>query len=195
MLENLTAFEIVFGLTVLAIAVHLRKSPKCGRKLAPEILDKENFRIDSTGWKLEKLSDGTRVKTNPEGDVTELLDGEFAGEQYFTLPAALRETAKAGKRLPTKEEWATIVRSVNPAIDPGGGWQDDTLVRETFGLELAGHRNYGAAAFYLQNTLGFYWGTSPAGTGCVVVRFSATQMLPAVINHPAYGFSVRCLAD
>ena len=53
-------------------------------ELGPESLEKENFRIDSTGWTVRTLDNGTRVKTNPECDVTELLEGEFAGEQHFT---------------------------------------------------------------------------------------------------------------
>jgi hypothetical protein len=81
------------------------------RELGPESLEKSNFRIDSTGWEIrQSRRDGTRFKINPEGDVTELLEGEFAGEQHFTWDAAMRETAKAGKRMPTSEEWGVIIR-------------------------------------------------------------------------------------
>ena len=87
-------------------------------ELGPEALEKTNFRIDSTGWEIrQSRRDGTRFKVNPEGDVTELLEGESAGEQHFTWDAAMRETAKAGKRMPTNNEWLEIVRSRHPDVD------------------------------------------------------------------------------
>lgn len=195
MIEKLALFEIVFVLAVLAAAVYLRKSPEDSREPGPRPLDIENFRIDSSGWKLERLPDGGRVKTNPEGDVFELLDGEFVGEQFFTLDAALRETSKAGKWIPTKDEWNEIIRSITPGIDPSGGWQDDVLVRDSLGLKLAGCRRAPSAACYLQGTNGYYWAASPVGvTGHNLVISKSQQLPPVSPANRAYGLSVRCLA-
>ncbi|MFA7298886.1 MAG: hypothetical protein WC010_04555 [Candidatus Absconditabacterales bacterium] len=75
-------------------------------------LEKENFKIDSTNWKEIQDLAGVKVLVNPEGDVWEYLEGNSKGEQLFTGPeykngklikegSAIRETKKAGKKLPT----------------------------------------------------------------------------------------------
>lgn len=158
-------------------------------------LEPENFRIDSTGWEEKTLDDGTRVKTNPEGDVTELLDGEFAGEQHFSQNAALRETAKAGKRMPTIGEWSEMIRSRYPDVDPEGGLQDAPGIAEAFGLPLAGYRLYSSAAYNNQSTFGYYWSASPNGTYGYLVYLSASQVVPASNFNRTNGFSVRCIKN
>jgi hypothetical protein len=159
----------------------------------PRLLERANFRIDSSAWKTGIFDDGTRVKINPEGDVTELLEGEFAGQQYFSLPAAIRETAKVGKRMPTKEKWAAIMLSVNPSLEPEYGWQDDCSVRETLGLELAGFRANGYLGFPAMGKYGFYWALSPSKEYGYGITVSATRLTVASHNFFAYGLSVRCL--
>lgn len=165
----------------------------CG--LGPESLERENFRIDSTGWNEKALEDGARVKANPQGDVTEILEGEFAGEQHFTLVAALRETAKAGKRMPTEEEWRELIKAVNPSIDPERGWQQDVSVRETLGLKLAGSRGISSDVCSAQGAFGYYWASSTPGTYGYHVGLSSTHVFPANNDGRTYGFSVRCLKD
>jgi hypothetical protein len=98
-------------------------------------LDSRNFRIAVTpDWKRRVDSDeGTEYLEHPSGDVWMV---ESTGEQYFMLESALRETRKAGLRMPTVEEWKRIIRSVNPKIDLERGRQADTSVREGLRLEL-----------------------------------------------------------
>ena len=48
------------------------------REATHEDIASENFRIDSTEWRETILPNGVRIKINPKGDVTELLEGEFA---------------------------------------------------------------------------------------------------------------------
>jgi len=36
------------------------------------------------------------------------MTGDCRGEQLFTWEAAIRETAKVGKRMPTKDEWRDL---------------------------------------------------------------------------------------
>ncbi len=67
-------------------------------------LEDDNFRVDSEGWK-KKTVDGGVVLENPKGDIWEILGGEYNGEQLFTWDAAMRETKKAGKKMPTKEQF------------------------------------------------------------------------------------------
>lgn len=73
-------------------------------------LDPHNFRIDSTGWK-KIIVDGEEYWVNPEGDVWEFAGSQYKGEQLFTHNAATRETKKAGKRMPTDEEFTQILRT------------------------------------------------------------------------------------
>ncbi len=75
------------------------------------LLDKDNFVIDSTGWEIQDaigVVHGQRVpikvKVHPEWDVWEYVSGvpqECIGQQLFTFSAALRETQKLGKSLPS----------------------------------------------------------------------------------------------
>lgn len=160
----------------------------------PRRLDRANFRIDSSTWKTDVFDDGSKVKINPEGDVTEILEGEFAGNQYFSLHAAIRETAKARKRMPTKEGWAAIIRSVNPSLNPENGWQDDVSVRETLGLALSGFRANGFLGFPALGKYGFYWALSPSKEYGYGISLSSTRITIASHNFFAYGLSVRCLA-
>lgn len=74
----------------------------------PELVDK-NFRIDSTGRKEVTGLNGVKVLVNPEWDVREHLEWENKWEQLFTQASALRETKKAGKKLPPS--W-TIYRDI-----------------------------------------------------------------------------------
>lgn len=168
--------------------------------IAPESLEKENFRINSTSWEEFALPDGTRVKRNPEGDVTELVEGEFAGEQFFTLGAALRETANAGKRMPTKEEWSGIIQAIKPEIDPDGGWQDDISIRESLGLKLVGYCDGSPEGGYIKGPFGSCWSSSDGGicSGRSLgfqIHFGRTRVIPSAQEVMSAGCSVRCLAD
>lgn len=44
----------------------------------------ERLRVDSSGWNEKRSLDGRLCRENQLGDAWEILDGEFAGEQYFT---------------------------------------------------------------------------------------------------------------
>lgn len=153
------------------------------REYHPEDLETANFRIDSTGWTEKTDMNGLRYLGNPEGDVTEILEGPYAGEQYFQNDGALeRELAKAGKRTMTPEEWDSFVER-----------HADWMIQN---LPLAGYCYYSSAAYYSQGTNGYYWASSPAGSYYgYSVYLSATQVLPANNSFRAYGLSVRCLKN
>lgn len=122
-------------------------NPDESGEITAENLELENFRIDSTGWNEVRLPQGICVKINPEEDVTEILEGEFRGEQYFSHNAAIRETKKAGEKIPDNKEWKNILRSINPSLDFCEKPQNDTSVRETLGLKLSGYQ-YGSCGSY-----------------------------------------------
>ena len=135
------------------------------------------------------------MKRNPEGDVTELVEGEFAGEQFFSQDAALRETAKAGKRMPTKDEWAAVFKAINPDVDPEGGWQDAPSLVGKLNLKLAGFRNGASDAHGLRSKYGFYWSSSPSGPVGYFILVSASRVRPANIALQTAGYSVRCFKE
>jgi uncharacterized protein (TIGR02145 family) len=158
-------------------------------------LELDDFKIDSEGWSEFVLADGARVKANPERDVTELLEGEFAGQQYFTWHAAMRETANAGKRMPTEQEWFEIIRMINPKIDPLGGWQEDVSVREALKLKIAGYRFFTSLEYSDQGNNGYYWTSSHSGSYGYLYSISKRMIGPLHHGMSVYGFSVRCVTD
>jgi hypothetical protein len=135
-------------------------------------LEKENFKINSKGW---KIVDG--FKQNKKGDVWEIIDGEFKGEQLFTWGAAMRETKKAGKRMPTNEEFDGI----------------DLL---EYNVPLAGYR-YATGAFNSRATHANLWSSSPASSSTAWYRLlnSTNSTVYRDTYSKAFGFSVRCLKN
>ena len=82
-------------------------------------LEETNFTIDTHGWYTEKREIKGRmrlVKISPEqngfkkGAVTEYID-KGTKVQHFTWDAAMYYTKKAGKRMPTKEEWKGLIKA------------------------------------------------------------------------------------
>ena len=71
-----------------------------------------DFSVDSTGW-IEEVRDGVICKVSPktdefkEGEITETTLNSMK-VQYFTWARAMYEVKKAGKRMPTKEEYERL---------------------------------------------------------------------------------------
>lgn len=157
-------------------------------------LEKSNFRVDSSGWS-ETVIDGRRVKTNPERDVIEMLEGEIAGEQHFRWSAAKRETAKAGKRMPTDPEWDALIAENHAPHLPN----------ETLGLKLTGawvelppewpEKNPSLSIGDIGH-MGIYWSDTEAQTVGYAWRRGFSKGCSEVVRYSsgrgAY-FSVRCL--
>ena len=68
----------------------------------PLALDDNNFKINSDGWRKITV-DGKKYLENDTKDIWEMLE-DFKGEQLFTWDAAMRETKKAGKKIPSDED-------------------------------------------------------------------------------------------
>jgi hypothetical protein len=135
-------------------------------------LEKENFKINSKGWKTVN-----GVKQNKEGDVWEIIKGEFKGEQLFTWDTAIRETKKAGKRMPTKEEWNKEYTGKIPDFP------------------MVGYRDFSNGSLTNQGAYGYYWSCSVTGTNAFSPFFYSGGVNPADYNFRADGFSVRCVKD
>lgn len=150
------------------------------REYGPEDLEPTNFRIDSSGWEERTDPNGIRFLTNPEGDVTELLDGPYAGEQHFQNAGAMgRELAKAGKRTMLPEEWKRFAER-----------HADWMLAN---LPLAGYRAISSAAYGYQGTYGYYWASSLPGKYGHAVTLSSVKVDGVEPNHRTFGLSVRCL--
>lgn len=87
--------------------------------MATTLLDRDNFIINSSTWKIKDdtgIINGTKVsikiKINPEWDVWEYVSGvpaAYIGQQLFTYAAALRETQKLGKLLPEDQSALEVI--------------------------------------------------------------------------------------
>ncbi|MCK9466888.1 MAG: hypothetical protein M0P94_01025 [Candidatus Absconditabacterales bacterium] len=83
------------------------------------LLEKNNFKIDSSNWEIISVDGGEpylnteiKIKLNPERDIIEYVSGlpnRMLGEQLFTYNAAIRETVKNNKKIPTIEKFKSIV--------------------------------------------------------------------------------------
>jgi hypothetical protein len=134
-----------------------------------------NFKVDSTGWKKIVVDDDAYLENDKE-DIWEFLDGECSGEQLFTQTSALRETKKAGKRMPTDEEFNEILKT-----------KDDLP-----NIVYAGYRHYVGGSFANRGTYSYLWSSSSA-------LYRALYYTESRVSRYSYsaasGFSVRCLQD
>jgi hypothetical protein len=59
-------------------------------------------------FKRRVLANGFYVFVNPEGDVWEIETEAGPKIQLFSYAAAFRETARAGRSMPTPEQWMAL---------------------------------------------------------------------------------------
>jgi hypothetical protein len=69
-----------------------------------------NFKINSDGWKKITVNE-KRYLVNSKKDIWEFLDDKAKGEQLFTWDSAMRETKKAGKHMPTNDEFDELLNT------------------------------------------------------------------------------------
>lgn len=146
------------------------------KKLA---LEDRNFHVNSDGWK-KIMVDGKEYLENPENDIWEIIGGEDSGEQLFTWDAAMRETAKAGRRMPTNANFAKFKINVKTKSDIPN-------------LVLSGIHNTNGA-FHYQGTAAYFWTSSAVGTDAWVrhLDLSLNTVFRGTLSK-THGFSVRCL--
>ena len=141
-------------------------------------LEDYNFKIKSDGWK-KISSNGLSFFENPKGDVWESIDGDCAGEQYFTWDSAMRETKKAGKRMPTDEEFLFLLKTKEDIKN----------------LIFAGHRNTDGS-FNNRTTNANFWSSSQSGAAAWYRYLdSSVATVYRITGSKFNGFSVRCIKN
>jgi hypothetical protein len=135
-------------------------------------LENTNFKVSSADWK--KVED---FLVNPTNDVWEILEGEYKGEQLFTWDSAIRETKKADKKIPDKDELEMLLK------------RDEYFKT----MPLVGYRYNSDDTLGGQGTGGFYWASTISGTDAYYLDFYSLSVGSANTCNRAYGFSVRCL--
>ena len=145
----------------------------------PLELEDYNFKINSDGWKKITV-DNEEYLENKEGDVWELLSEECRGEQLFTYDAAIRETKKVGKLIPTDDELSELLTE-----------KDDLK-----NIKYSGYRVTNASFYSLGSTLDL-WSSTPSSASVAWSRFLDPSY--STVGRGAYnkavGFSVRCLKN
>ena len=141
-------------------------------------LESKNFRVNSDEW-IKKTIDDFEILESPTQDIWEINEGKLKGEQLFTWEAAMRETKKAGKRIPTDDELNKLI-STKEDIE---------------NLVLAGYR-YTNGCFYGRGTITYLWSSSESGANAWrrYLDSASSTVLRSMVDK-AYGFSVRCLQN
>jgi hypothetical protein len=141
-------------------------------------LEDFNFRINSDGWK-RIASKGLSYLENTEGDIWESIDGCYAGEQFFTWNAAMRETKKAGKRTPTDKEFSILLKTKEDMKN----------------LIFSGFRSFDGS-FYGRAACAYFWSSSQGGADAWGLSLGSSDATVGRREYSkVYGFSVRCLED
>lgn len=140
-------------------------------------LEDENFKVNSDGW--EKITvNGKKYLQNKSKDIWEFLEGECVGEQLFTYDAAIRETKKEGKIIPTDEQLSEILKT-----------KEDLKNIKFSGLRYTDSSFIGFGSYL------YLWSSSPSGSFKAWFRrlYSSYSSVYRYAYNRAYGFSVRCL--
>jgi hypothetical protein len=147
-------------------------------------LEEHNIRVDSNGWIKKTDNNGQEYLSNPKEDIVEIMNcyecPELNGEQLFTWDAARRETKKAGKRMPTDEEFDIIFKDNNKDVIKN--------------IKYCGYRSADGYSFLKLNVSTYWWSSSQWSSTC-----SWSWNLPASSGvyrytyNKLFGFSVRCI--
>ncbi|MFH1759210.1 MAG: FISUMP domain-containing protein, partial [Patescibacteria group bacterium] len=104
---------------------------------------------------------------------------EYDEEQLFTWQAAMRETKKAGKRMPTDEEFTELLKTKSDMPN----------------IVLAGHRSTNGS-FFNQGTCAYFWSSTESSTDAWFwLLSSSAATVSRSARSQASGFSIRCLKD
>jgi hypothetical protein len=139
-------------------------------------LEDYNFKVNSDRWNKIKINK-TRYLENPEKDIWEFVSGKYIGEQLFTWDAAMRETKKAGKKIPTNDEVSILLKTKEDMKN----------------IAFSGYRNTDGS-FAPRSTYAYIWSSSQSGDSAWhrLLGSSFARVYRAT-KSKADGFSVRCL--
>jgi len=144
-------------------------------------LEEENFWVDSSEWKCFANKQKIIYLENSEGDIWEYVGGvkkELIGQQLFSWSAAMRETEKVGRKIPTNDQF-------------------NLLEREDFGGKIiyAGcHSLNGVGDFCNFGAYTYFWSSDISVLGAWSCHlYSDYPIVLHDLNNKVHGFSVRCL--
>jgi DNA-directed RNA polymerase subunit H (RpoH/RPB5) len=143
-------------------------------------LEDHNFKVNSDGW-VGKTSNDIEYLENKEGDIVEIINHpDLSGEQLFTWDAAMRETKKAGKRMPTDKEFDIIFKD-----------DDKDVVKN---IKYCGFR-FTDGTSYAVGPLTHFWSSSIGTSTTAWFRylFHVDSGVYRYSLDRAFGFSVRCI--
>jgi len=152
--------------------------PKENKKYKKIQLEENTFRVSSKGWKKIIVGDRNYLE-NKKKDIWEFIDNdEYYGEQLFTWDAAIRETKKAKKRMPTDEEFGMLE------------FKDFKNVKGT------GYR-YSGGTFGNLGSNEFLWSSSlSASNPWMRLLYSSHAHVTRYDGYSrVYGMSVRCVKE
>ena len=138
-------------------------------------LEEKNFKINSDNWVKKTNENWVEYLENETADVWQLLSN---GEQLFTRNAAMRETQKAGKRMPTDEEF-------------------EELNKEDFDRIMYTGYCDPYDSFYELGTNAVFWSSTENNVTKASIR-DLSSSLSTVDRHEAskdHRFSVRCIQE
>jgi len=137
-----------------------------------------NFRVNSDGWKKITV-DGEEYLENPKKDIWEILGEEARGEQLFTFEAMQRETKKAGKTVPTDNEFSEILKEKEDMPN----------------LVFAGLRGSNGAFSSLSSYAAFWSSLESGSKAWYRLLHSSDSTVYQYAFNRTNGFSVRCIKD
>lgn len=144
------------------------------KKLLEPQLEDFNFRVNSDKWK-EITIKGEKYLKNKKEDIWE---SKSTGEQLFTWEAAMRETKKAGKRIPTDKEFSFLLKTKEDMKN----------------LIFAGYR--GTNGSFGRTANAYFWSSSQRGANAWLRHLNSSYAtVLRYTNSKAYGFSVRCFKN
>lgn len=152
-------------------------------------IEAEDFRIDSTWWCI--IWEDKEFKINPEWDIWESLTWPNKWTQYFLKAAAIRETTKAKKKIPTKKDWFRILNAINPNIKYKTYYQNDWSIKAK--LKIWNTWYHCSSSWLWREKKGAYYMIADTGRACLIWEQSID--LGSEDTDDNNGKPVRCLSD
>lgn len=166
----------------------LKETEREIEKLLSNKEDESYIIINGLKWDKENLSVGGT---------------EYEGNHYYTFDEAQECTKRLGKRCPSQEELANLLKLGHTwDEDKKGIWvagnHDGDHVGSLF-FPAAGCRDYGNGGLINASSYGFYWSSSPYASGNdnggYMYFNSDGRVWSRNYYGRAYGYSVRCVSE
>lgn len=162
-----------------------RQIPLSLEALEKSWLESNNFRVDSSKWEMQlDLLSWVEYLINPEWDIIE-LKVNWKKEQLFSQEAAIRETQKYSRKIPTKEQLEQMAIHY---------WQDWEKLSKELWLQPIGYWNPLKKKYYNDNS-GFYWALDSNWQLGQSIFFDKNRILFYPINNTKNFLPVRCIRE